>query len=116
MSLARRPMQSRPHALPRCEERPRAQGDSNANGSATSSPRRSASLCSTTSGYETISAGRCSTAECVPGKRSAYHQINDLILDRFDSAVIRPRGEYDHEVLFRVVTIIAVTKIAGASS
>ena len=59
----RPPMRSRPHVLPRRKARVRAQGDSSAGGSATSSRRRFASSYLTTSGCGTTSAGRCSTAE-----------------------------------------------------
>src|SRR5713226_352015 len=62
-SSVRPPMRSRPHVLHRRKERARAQGDSSAGGSATSSRRRFASSYSTTSGCGTTSAGRCSTAE-----------------------------------------------------
>ena len=60
-SSVRPPMRSRPHVLPRRKEKARAQGDSSAGGSATSSRRRFASSYSTTSGCGTTSAGRCST-------------------------------------------------------
>ena len=50
-------------------ERARAQGDSSAGGSATSSRRRFASSYSTTSGCEMTSAGRCSTAESASGRQ-----------------------------------------------
>src|SRR2546428_877770 len=62
-SSVRPPMRSRPRVRPRRKERARAQGDSSAGGSATSSRRRFASSYSTTSGCGTTSAGRCSTAE-----------------------------------------------------
>jgi hypothetical protein len=63
------PMRSRPHVLPRRKARARAQGDSSAAGSATSSRRRFASSYSTTSGCGTTSAGRCSTAESASGRQ-----------------------------------------------
>src|SRR5207245_4316414 len=68
-SSVRPPMRSRPHVLPRRKERARAQGDSSAGGSATSSRRRFASSYSTTSGCGTTSAGRCSTAESASGRQ-----------------------------------------------
>ena len=47
----RPPMRSRPHVLPRPKARARPQGDSSANGSVTSSRRRFASSCLTTSAF-----------------------------------------------------------------
>ncbi len=68
-SSVRPPMRSRPHVLPRRKERARAQGESSAGGSASSSRRRFAISYSTTSGCGTTSAGRCSTAESTPGRQ-----------------------------------------------
>src|SRR5918999_1457104 len=56
-------------ARPRRKGRERAQGDSSAGGSATSSRRRFVSSYSTTSGCGTTSAGRCSTAESASGRQ-----------------------------------------------
>ena len=62
-NLVRPPMRSRPRVLPRQRARAMLRGDSSANGSVTSSRRRFASSCSTTSGRGTTSAGLCLTAE-----------------------------------------------------
>src|SRR5215469_7729075 len=61
----RPPMRSRPHVLARRKARGRAQGDSSAGGSATSSRRRFARSWLTTSGCGTTSAGRCLTADAL---------------------------------------------------
>src|SRR5437870_2473443 len=94
-SSVRPPIRSRPHVLPRRKERARAQGDSSAGGSATSSRRGFASLYSTTNGCATTSAGRCSTAE------KAFHCRNPrllvlawLVVMRFHAAA----GTYGHGV------------------
>jgi hypothetical protein len=71
----RPPMRSRPHVLPRPKARARPQGDSSANGSVTSSRRRFASSCLTTSVCGTTSAGQRLTAERVWGKRPANVRI-----------------------------------------
>ena len=68
-SSVRPPTRSRPHVLAHRRETVRAQGDSSAGGSATSSRTRFASSYSTTSGYATTSAGRCSTAERASGRQ-----------------------------------------------
>src|SRR5215471_5948015 len=57
----------RPHVLLRRTGRSRQQGDLSAGGSVTSSPRRFASSCLTTSDCGTTSAGRCLTAERLEG-------------------------------------------------
>src|SRR5262245_59567495 len=62
-SLVRRPTPSRPRVRLPQKVRGRAPAGSSASGSANSCQRRFASLCWKTSGSETTSAGRCSTAE-----------------------------------------------------
>src|SRR5215472_12411296 len=62
-NLVRPPMRSRPRVLARRKARARAQGDSSAGGSVTSSSRRFARSYLTTSGCGTTSAGRCLTAD-----------------------------------------------------
>jgi len=83
-SSARRPMRSRPHVLLRRKEGARAQGDSSAGGSATSSRRRFASSYSTTSGCGTISAGRRSTAESASGATFLARTASPLPLNDLD--------------------------------
>ena len=62
-SSVRRPTPSKPRVRPRRKVRRRAPAGSNASGSANSCRRRFANSYSTTSGSETTSAGRCSTAD-----------------------------------------------------
>src|SRR5512143_2512776 len=78
--LVRPPMRSRPRGLPRVKERASAQGDSSADGSATSYRRRFASSYSTTSGCGTRSAGRCSTAESASGRQHCLlHKMKNVL-------------------------------------
>ena len=77
-SSVRPPMRSRPHVLLRRKARARPQGDSSASGSVTSSRRRFASSCLTTSVCGTTSAGQRLTAERASG--SAPSEGPDLPL------------------------------------
>jgi hypothetical protein len=68
-SSARLLMRSRPYVLPRRKAKARPPDGGSASGSVISSRKRFASSYSTTGGCGTTSAGRCSTAEPVPGGR-----------------------------------------------